>query len=143
LAASFVVGCVTVRKGVFLTPAAQALEPSERAVMEQPVRLWPDYLPFYFPFVPTVKLEDVDCRSGDKWYSPRIEVAPGEHRFFLDAGTNLGRCYFMVTMQPGHVYKVNGFNKLCLDCRKGCCFLEVIDIAPDGKRLTVEVYCGG
>jgi hypothetical protein len=124
--------------------------------MEQPdLNLW------LWPYRTTVRLEDADCKSDDKWYqmspseteSARIEVAPGEHRFFFDGGSIPGRCYFMLSMLQGHVYKVKGLIKEefldgipvteCWDCRHCGCPLEVIDTAPDGNRLTAKVYCGG
>jgi len=146
LAASTMVACVPVRRAVFQTPVAQALEPSGRAVMEQP-----DWQLFSLDHA--VKLEDADCRSNEKWYKvllgfrepARIEVAPGKHRFYFHAGHTWNDCYFQLTMLPGHVYKPTWFSRhdVCNDCRRCACLLEVIDTAPDGNRSTHTVRCCG
>jgi hypothetical protein len=150
LAASTMVACRAsvgiVRTGVFQTPAAKALDPSERAVMEQPYWLESGLTGI------NVELEDADSRSNDKWYKDypglvkpaRIEVAPGKHRFNFLGGHSWLECYFELTMLPGHVYKPTWFSRYyddCGDCRRCGCFLEVTDTAPDGKRLPITVNC--
>ena len=138
-----------VRQGVFQTPAAKALDLSERAVMEQPYWLESGLTGI------NVELADADSRSSDKWYRggypglvepARIEVAPGKHRFYFIGGHSWLECYFELTMLPGHVYKPTWFSRYygeCNDCRRCACPLEVTDTAPEGNRFTLTVPCCG
>jgi hypothetical protein len=149
LAASTMVACHAsigiVRTGVFQTQAAQALAPSERAVMEQPDK--------GLLFGDCVDLEDVDSTSNDKWYKvypgfvkpARIEVAPGNHRFFYMGGDSYRECFFRLVMLSGHVYKPTNLGGRFGNrtCRSFACTLEVKDTAPNGERVTITVSCGG
>jgi hypothetical protein len=148
LVASTMIACRplvgTVRGGVFQTQAAQALAPSERAVMEQP-----DWHQGTL-FGNNVDLEDADSTSNDKWYKvypgfakpARIEVAPGEHRFYYMGGVSWSECFFRLVMLPGHVYKPTNIRDYGGDCRHRPCSLEVLDKASNGDLVTITVVCG-